>query len=450
MFFKPPSITKMWDTWMYLHDGTYYLYYLVTERSPGEGVWLSTSRDGIHWQELGLVLPMAEDAQWLGTGAVWPSRVPSEENYFVMNFSEWRGPTMREGQQTIFFATSKDLVTWTRLDGSYEFLPDTRWYRKDEGNNSRWDCIYPLEKTGGYYGYWTANPKDFQPGFGFGETTDGLHWQALPPPTIDWGDTPVLESLEFGAIAKVEDRYYAMLGCYPVGGMFQFTADTPHGPFAPAKHNFNFLVSPKGHRMAYFSRFFPTPEALLVNHHVITRSDERFFAPLKTATLTKGELQLCYWPRNDLAKGPQQHHAPTLDTNAEHNGVRLLEPTLPQNGSFVECKVRHVDEGSIGLYLEHEDAMGTLVRMSAQGVVEIGTLNRATMTFHQEEKVDRQLDARDYEVRMLVRGSLLELYLNDVFIQCFSMPAKGTGKLGFLFEKTTVTVSDFYIYPMNV
>lgn len=450
MFFKPPSITKMWDTWMYLHDGTYYLYYLVTERSPGEGVWLSTSSDGVHWQELKMIMPIAKDAQWLGTGAVWPSKVPGQEGTFVMNFSEWRGPEMLKGQQTIFFATSKDLVNWTRLDNSYEFIPDLRWYRKDEDEKSRWDCIYPLEKENGYYGYWTANPKDFYPGFGFGQTQDGTHWEALEPPVIEWGDTPVLESLEFGAIAKVQDRYYSMLGCYQVGGMFQFIADKPQGPFKPAKHNFNFLVSPKGHRMSYFSRFFPTPDVLLVNHHVITREGERFFVPLKTATLnSKGELQLGYWSRNDLAKGERQNHIPHLAEDAGL-GVTQLEFAFSQNGSFIECTLSNPTKGAIGFYLEYADRLGTAIRISDKGVVEMGTLNIGSMAFDKEETSDRGLDAKDYKVRLLVRGSLLELYLNDIFIQCFSMPAKATGKLGVLFDNTSATISDLSIYPMNV
>jgi hypothetical protein len=449
MFFKPPSITKMWDTWMYLHDGTYYLYYLVTERSPGEGVWLSTSEDGVHWQELKMIMPIAKDAQWLGTGAVWPSKVPGEENTFVMNFSEWRGPEMRKGQQTIFFAVSKDLVNWARLDKSYEFAPDPRWYRKDEDEKSRWDCIYPLEKEDGYYGYWTANPKDFHPGFGLGQTRNGTHWEALQPPVIEWGDTPALESLEFGAIAKVQDRYYAMLGCYQLGGMFQFIADKPQGPFMPAQHNFNFLVSPKGHRMSYFSRFFPTPDALLVNHHVITREDQRFFAPLKTSTLEKGELQLGYWSGNDLAKGQRLNHIAKLEAES-FGAVKLLDFTLPQNGSFIECTLNNPAKGSVCFYLEYADRLGTAIRIGDKGVVEFGTLNSASLAFDNEGTIDRGIDAKEYKVCLLVRGSLLELYLNDVFIQCFSMPAKATGKLGILFDDTTATMNDLSIYPMNV
>src|SRR5436190_8172097 len=105
----------MWDTWLYYHDGTYYLYYLVTEHSPGEGICLATSPDGVHWTEHGLIFPKADDSLWLGTGSVWKSSTFDQDGKYIMNFSEWRGPKMGVGQQTIFFAESTDLVHWTRL-----------------------------------------------------------------------------------------------------------------------------------------------------------------------------------------------------------------------------------------------------------------------------------------------------------------------------------------------
>ena len=38
MFFKSEGVDAHWDTWMYFHEGTYYLFYLITDYSPGEGL----------------------------------------------------------------------------------------------------------------------------------------------------------------------------------------------------------------------------------------------------------------------------------------------------------------------------------------------------------------------------------------------------------------------------
>ena len=57
---------------------------------------------------------------------------------------------------------------------------------------------------GGLYGYWTATPKPETGGrFGFGQSTDGVHWEALPPPEVHGVDGG-----EVGAITKIGDRYY--------------------------------------------------------------------------------------------------------------------------------------------------------------------------------------------------------------------------------------------------
>lgn len=66
---------------MFWHQGRYYLYYLVTEHSPGEGVWLSSSSDGVHWQEHGLVLKAAQDAQWLGSTTLRTLTPDAKQNY---------------------------------------------------------------------------------------------------------------------------------------------------------------------------------------------------------------------------------------------------------------------------------------------------------------------------------------------------------------------------------
>ncbi|MFH1922627.1 MAG: LamG-like jellyroll fold domain-containing protein [Planctomycetota bacterium] len=177
MFYRPRSrqTGRMWDTWLYLHEGTYYLYYLANRQARWDNVSLATSPDGVHWQERGPVLSKRDDAVWMGTGSTWRSPNHPTDGKFFLNFSEWRGP-----RQTIFFAESSDLAQWKRLGDQYEFKQDTRWYEL----NGRWDCIYTIPRPGGgLYGYWTATPKPETGGrFGFGQTLDGVTWEALPPP----------------------------------------------------------------------------------------------------------------------------------------------------------------------------------------------------------------------------------------------------------------------------
>ncbi len=117
MFYQGRTLGGQWDTWLYYHEGTYYLYILA-----GPGV----------------VLRKADGVTWLGTGSTWKSPRYDQDKKFFLNFSEWRGD-----RQTIFFAESNDLLRWKRLGGEYEFRQDDRWYKP----KGRWDCIVSFRQA---------------------------------------------------------------------------------------------------------------------------------------------------------------------------------------------------------------------------------------------------------------------------------------------------------------
>ena len=72
MFFRSLQVDAHWDTWMYDHEGMFYLFYLITEYSPGEGFGVATSADGVTWTDHGCALQASEKMEiYLGTGAVW-------------------------------------------------------------------------------------------------------------------------------------------------------------------------------------------------------------------------------------------------------------------------------------------------------------------------------------------------------------------------------------------
>ena len=75
MFYQPRSRAtgRMWDTWLYFRQGTYYLYYLANCGKSWDNISLATSNDGVHWLEHGVVLRKRPDAVWMGTGSTWKS-----------------------------------------------------------------------------------------------------------------------------------------------------------------------------------------------------------------------------------------------------------------------------------------------------------------------------------------------------------------------------------------
>jgi len=223
-FYTPGRTGKMWDTWTYYHDGKYYMYYLAGAAGHWDGHELATSEDGVHWTEQGVMIKPREGVTWMGTGHIWKSPDFARTGRWVMNYSEWFGD-----KQDIMFATSTDLLNWTKVDEKYRFVQDVRWYKP----KGRWDCIDTIRRDdGSLYGYFTANPDGkkvaYKPcGFGFARSKDGITWEALPPVE---GDI----SGEFGGIQKLGEKYYILIseGRVAVG-------DKPEGPFWGQKKNPN-------------------------------------------------------------------------------------------------------------------------------------------------------------------------------------------------------------------
>ena len=161
MIFKPQIVARLWDTWLYYHDGTHYLFYLHRSRAGGggyDGMSVATADDGVHFDDRGPIIHKAKDANWLGTGMVWRAG-----DQFMLNFSE-----ERSGVQEIFFAESDDLLHWRRLpDEEYVCRSDPRWYAESPTfTKQRWDCIWvlPRDDGPGYIGFLTAVAKDGPPG----------------------------------------------------------------------------------------------------------------------------------------------------------------------------------------------------------------------------------------------------------------------------------------------
>ena len=162
MIYKPKKVFSMWDVWAFWHEGTYYLYHLGMGPTPrqgwhGQGVAMATSPDGVHWNELGLVIPKDDGATGLGSGAVWKAADFDQTGRFLMNYSTWSEWYIES--QAIRFAESTDLIHWTKLGEGHEFSSDPRWYKTyPEHEDARWDCIYAIPRPGG--GLYTTNVRD--------------------------------------------------------------------------------------------------------------------------------------------------------------------------------------------------------------------------------------------------------------------------------------------------
>ena len=447
MIFKSDIVEAHWDNWCHYHEGTYYLYYLITERSPGEGFGLATSNDGVHWEDHGWVVRESDkNLKYLGTGAVWKDPNFEETGRFICNYSEHREEANGKVTQNILFAWSTDLIHWNKFDEEYMFRVDDRFYDK----YGRWDCIFPMQRAeGGYWGTWTAtaHPDSEVKGIvGIGYSEDGVTWTALEPPVVEPG---VGES---GAFYRFGDRIYTMFGA---GGMWNYSAEKVTGPYIREKKND--LLLQRGH--SYFSRYFPTSQGVLVNHQVMSgKRNEKgrvitYVAPLKQVEIdAEGIQRWKYWMGNEALKGEPVE----LDVKGTLPRVVIMTDQLDiTQGVISEGTLRlpnSVDDQPAGLYL-YIDSGGYAVQVNSDGVVEMGLMDLFSDSLEVKHTANREWSFNEtVSFRMLVRRGMLEFYMDDHFMECWTMecPDAMSIRLGVIGDPQDSPVRDLNIWRMSL
>ena len=504
MLYQPRNVREMWDTWFFHENGVHYLFTLhKSVRCPSDRLWdgisLSTSTDGVHFEERGEIISKRPDAEWLGTGSTW-----KVGDKYYLNFSECRA-----GVQSIFIAESSDLLHWHVLDGS-ECRPDPRWYVDTAGG--RWDCFWTVPlPDGGYTGYLTAIPREGPAGsncasVGRVVSDDGISWRAAPPPVLDWGDMPALDVGEVGAVEYFGGRYHMMvgmgeerLGCRQLWlgqgrqyGMYHFVADDPRGPFRPGNGTFRTLCAPG--MMTYFSRFYGLPDAMLVCHQSCELLNGRmsiYLAPLKEARADGEEMRLAWWPGNERMLGPSRTcdlaalesvyaaRGATWNVEAacesavgESPAPAIPAPALvahPGNGGIVLRAAERFDSeagaaidveftldpprgrsGSFGIWLGLEGGGRFALLMESRGRTVLGRLgDGGDFTADYVAELGAAPGAV-HRARLLARRSLVELYMDDLLVQCYSLPRRADGVFGVVLESAEIRAGRLALRPMDL
>ncbi len=278
----------------------------------------------------------------------------------------------------------------------------------------------------GYLGYWTATPLPETGGrFGYGKSSDGLTWEALPPPQVPGGNDG-----EVGAVEQINGKTYMMFGHFP--HMQVLVAEEPEGPFYAATKN-RLLLS----EGTYFSRFLHFPDGLGVNHHLITPEGKIFMGLLKWVDVDgEGVLRLKWWRGNDRLKDKYSlctYQPDILETDANLIHLQAVDAA---NGSIIECSLILPEDqfqARRGVYIECADSSGTVILFDSQGRAEISHSDRQGKQAKFHKLIDREFTFNEaVNLRLCVQHELVEIYLDDVLIDCFSMASPASGNIGLI------------------
>ena len=417
-FYTPARKGQMWDTWLYYHEGKYYLYYLAGPGGRWDGHELAISEDGVHWKEYGVVVKPRDGVTWMGTGHIWKSPDFDKTHKWVINYSEWFGD-----KQDIMFVTSTDLLHWTKVNEKYRFMQDTRWY-KEKG---RWDCIDAIQRAdGSLYGYFTADPDEgkvtYRPcGFGFAESKDGIAWTALPPVE---GDI----SGEFGGIQKIGDKYYVLIseGRVAIG-------DKPEGPFLAQKKNPNAFGAGCD---IYFPRFFHNaPGGPLVNHFY--SGGTVYAAPLKDIEIDReGILRLKWWKNNDKLKAKPVKTRLVAAGSGYASSMRMLDAKLNLSrthvieGTLGVMQPLPAGGGKHGIFFDQGDGQGQCLLL-ARDAVRFGEIKADGSDLKVLQTSNRDMDLGPVlKFRLVIKSDMMELYINDYLMNLKRV--RCNGRIGFM------------------
>lgn len=434
MLFRPKQ-ELLWDTWLVLHSGVYYLFYIrVSLPAPSlyegwgiaiNGISMARSYDLLHWEEVGPVLEKHPKAIWLGTGMIHKAG-----NDFVMNFSEER-PV---GHQVICLAKSQDLLRWNRLSVEYEIRPDSRYYQTEQSESAdplpRWDSlgvVPPSDKRSEYLAFICANAREVLPGhcgtLGLLQSRDGLHWEQLPP-VVEPGLFPSYEVPEY---VRFDGRHYVMFSTNttagprfdprakgPHGGTYYVVADNIKGPYVKPPSNYLLLGQRDTAHVfgTYVGRSVRTDEGeCLFYHHWTVNFPEGWWGPPKVLVERQPyQLGLNYWfgceglKASLLAEGVQEEalrplkaagKVPVIEWSANDGSVEAVNRGGAQGASWevppgersqsftdlsdgrvLETRVRIQQGRGLGIWIGyHDESDSVAVLLNAEaGAVEFGRL----------------------------------------------------------------------------
>lgn len=505
MIYKPQD-ERLWDCWIYPHEGKYYMYHLsLSPEQYGKGGWdgisLAISEDLVHWTEYGRVFTKRPEAEWIGTGMI-----QKMGDTYIMNFSE----ECPAGTQNIYFATSKDLIHWERTE--HVCAPDGVHYMNSPMDSSsaypRWDSLGIMDavedQPGPYYAFLTASAKQVKHmnkngGLGLVTSDDGLNWRCLPNA---FPDTDMFPQFEVPEHVEINGRHYVIFCTSSylshrfdkysddmAGGTFFVVADNALGPYR----------LPEGDYMLQGTRNNPSVSMVTVGRPLKVGDQIVYYhiwgdnGPEGWGATTKlleeecpYRLRLRYNPINDCLKGrlltsmPQMLSGlafvkkpgiiPPIQLSLENSirftnlGTAAALSAAPLDGNtntantdlsdgrFITFDMTIESGEGGGIYFEGEKGSKLCVMLNRKRQrLEFGFINNGwgpNMVIYND--VIQHFPIPEHsKVKILARKWFFEVYIDDIYVSSWR-PAEqiDPNRYGFFFEDATGELSNLNIWQM--
>jgi hypothetical protein len=400
---------------------------MICAETDHECGFLARSLDGVHWSDWNIANfePYREHGAKISRPFIRRirDRFVLIHGVFLLN------------QNFLRFYESKDIENWTLTGSCY---PDSGWYDP----KGRWDGMYIIPKVegdpaAGYWGFLTATPRDeYGRGFGLAESEDGISWNFLPPPRVEWDDVAP-HDLEVGGVEKIGEKYVMIAGGRPVyKGEYivcALTADRPEGPYTPDKDAFVLCGSTT---QAAWGR--GSNSELLITEYGGEHAGT-WLLPLRKPVFSNGHLRLGWWPENEKLRGEiidGMESVIKLVKGVERETQWLTGNFDRRRGVFIEGTLRadpRGDESGAGFVFEEPKSLFDDYRKALDIKIEVGDPEKCgTLTGHWNSVTGLVVANRigeghaslhnlnpgaEHCFRLLVRHDMFELYVDDLLVR---------------------------------
>jgi len=248
----------IWDFW-FAQDGLdCHVFYLQAPKSLGDeklrhwnvSIGHAVSKDLTNWSVLPDALSSSQDEEAFDNYTTWTGSIIRHADTWYMFYTGTR--KQEKGLvQRIGFATSQDLISWTKNPANPVIEADPTWYELQ--NQTGWHdrawrdpWIFRHPDTGRFHALITARvnygPSDERGVIGHAVSEDLHRWEVLPPitPPGKFGHMEVPQIVEirnrYYLIFSVSSEMYAQkhlleLNSDPLHGSHYLIGDHPLGPY---------------------------------------------------------------------------------------------------------------------------------------------------------------------------------------------------------------------------
>lgn len=489
MLYQPPDPElRLWDTWLFPQGEKMHLFYL--QRRPGvwgcHSIGHAISTDLARWETLPTALEQGPDGAW-DHGPLMTGMVVEREGQYYMFYG-----AMVDGVQRIGVALSDDLLHWEKYPGNPILTPTGPWYETDPlaaaNHETAWrdPCVVYSEEEGCYYALFCARVPDAGPGaggcIGVARSENLLEWEVLPPAYV----SERYFALEVPDVFFAGGRYYLIFSTsyyfgvrYPasdeerVNGIHYLVSDALTSGYRPPPDN-TLLGAPPGRLDNHVGRTCRWRGETLFHYHHVAPISTQYSAPdgalaaIKRITATpEGRLRLHYLPALEPCTAPPLEMGPIepLMGTWRQEGTTVQGESFPATASaFLPMEIEAaiitarltIEEGrAAGLIFGFQDAAhtGYALLLNAEGhCLELLRLARGPgvvtilLPLRQHAVAFRQ--AVPYNLRLIMRRSFLDVYLDDVLLDSYVLDSPVAGRPGLVVDAARATIEDLRISPL--